>query len=336
MATRVILFAVFCVIACSLFSVPASAQSYCLSIQTWYPIVDGPYPPGWFFYSEYPGTFAVFIASYTAKCGGGSAIPAESRSDCPSCNRPISLATGNTFITQTDVSLPGLGGGLNLWRRWNSMWPSTQLATQVGLFGPNWRSSYEEAISMGSDGDYKYSRSDGSYWTFSSGSYPQLIVPANVVASLTLGTPYNTITLQTGEKRQFNSNSGSLTAIIDRNGNTTTVSYDGINRLTTVADPVGRHLYFNYPNGSSRLVSSVTSDFGVSLSYVYDTQNRLSIVTFQDGSTATFAYDANSLITSVTDSQGKVLESHTYDSKGRGLTASQANGVNAVTITYPQ
>lgn len=336
MTVRAVIVVLICLIACSIFSTPASAQSYCLSLQTWWPLIDGPYPPGWFYYSEYPGTYAVLIASYTAKCGGGSAIPAESHSDCPYCNRPVSLATGNTFITQTDVSLPGLGGGINLTRRWNSMWPSTQVATKIGFFGPNWRSTYEEAIFNGSDGDIKYSRADGSYWTFSSASSHQLIVPANIVATLTTGSPYNTITFQSGEQRRFNSTSGSLTTIIDRNGNTTTISYDGINRMTTITDPVARHLYFNYPNGTSRLVSSVTSDFGVSLSYVYDAQNRLSIVTFQDGSTATFAYDANSLITSVTDSQGKVLESHTYDPRGRGLTAAQANGVNAVTITYPQ
>jgi YD repeat-containing protein len=103
-----------------------------------------------------------------------------------------------------------------------------------------------------------------------------------------------------------------------------------------VTDPASRHLFFNYPNGSSRLVTSVTSDFGISITYTYDTQNRLSQITLPDLSTLNFAYNSQSLITSVTDSQGKILESHTYDSNGRGLTASQANGVNAVTVSYPQ
>ena len=304
MKTRILIIGLLGVLACCLMSSPAKAQAgSCLAFDTWYPLFDGPYPPGWFYYSEYPGTFAVLIAAYTGQCGG-SARPDESRCDArnsaPTCNHPITLTTGNTFITQNDLSLPGLGGGLTLTRTWNSMWPSSQLSSQIGIFGPNWRSTYEERIFTGSDGNIKYSRADGSYWSFASGITPQLI------------------------------------AILEPNGNTPTVSYDGTNRITTVTDPASRHLYFNYPNGSSRLVTSVTSDFGVTLSYVYDVQNRLSVVTFQDGSTATFAYDANSLITSVTDSQGKILEAHTYDSKGRGLTASQANGVNAVTITYPQ
>jgi YD repeat-containing protein len=60
----------------------------------------------------------------------------------------------------------------------------------------------------------------------------------------------------------------------------------------------------------------------------------LSQVTQQDSSTLTFAYDSQSRITSVTDANGKVIESHTYDSESRGLTSSKAGGVEAVTVTY--
>jgi len=81
-------------------------------------------------------------------------------------------------------------------------------------------------------------------------------------------------------------------------------------------------------------VSGVSSDVGVSLSYNYDTQGRLTQVTKPDLTTTNFTYNGQSLITSVTDSQGKVLESHTYDSQGRGVTGAQANGVGAVTISY--
>jgi YD repeat-containing protein len=95
-------------------------------------------------------------------------------------------------------------------------------------------------------------------------------------------------------------------------------------------------LYFSYANGSSFLVTAVTSDFGISLSYTYDTQGRLLQVTNPDLSTLTFAYDSNSFVTSVTDSQSKILESHTYDSTGHGLTSSRALGVDAITLTYNQ
>ncbi|HEX6467262.1 MAG TPA: DUF6531 domain-containing protein, partial [Terriglobales bacterium] len=71
-----------------------------------------------------------------------------------------------TFIIQNDFTLPGLGGGLSLARTWNSTWPLTQTAFKTGLFGPNWRSTYEERVFLGSDNYMKYSRSDGSFWSF--------------------------------------------------------------------------------------------------------------------------------------------------------------------------
>jgi len=40
------------------------------------------------------------------------------------------------------------------------------------------------------------------------------------------------------------------------------------------------------------------------------------------------------MILSVTDSQGKLLEAHTYDTQNRGLTSTRANGVDAVSLSY--
>lgn len=190
---------------------------------------------------------------------------------------------------------------------------------------------------MGGDGYLKYGRSDGSFWSFGLGRQGPFVVaaPANVAATLAQQASYVALTFENGEQRRFSLTTGQLTAILDRNGNTTQVSYDSSNRLSTVTDPASRHLYFNY-SGSSVLVSSVTSDFGVTLSYTYDTSGRLTQITEPDSTTLSFTYNSHSQITQVTDSNGKVLETHTYDSSGRGLTSAQANGVNALTITYPQ
>lgn len=251
--------------------------------------------------------------------------------------KPVCLDTGNTYITQTDVTVAGLGGGLNLTRRWNSLWPTDQAVYSVGLFGPNWRSTYEERIYVGSDYFIKYSRSDGSFWSFGVGGGGWMpAAPANVFATLVQNGSSWILTFQNGEKRQFSFASGLLTQITDRNGNSTQLSYDSSNRLVTVTSATGQHLYFNYASGSSLLVTSVTSDFGVTVAYQYDAQGRLSQVTKPDLTTENFTYNSQSQITAVTDQNGKILEAHSYDASGRGLTSSQADGVNALSVAYPQ
>ena len=316
-----------------------TAPWYC----SWYSNDSGclPTPPAGAYNRAYNGPWASVYTYVTTLCA-----PPDSRKEvCPTCGatqpnaaKPISLVTGNTFIKETDVRIPGLSNGLMLVRTWNSEWPPSQAAYQVGLFGPNWRSTYEERVFIGNDAYIKYAKSDGSFWSFAyAGSVYATVAPANATATLTVdsGLTQWTLTFQNGEKRIFSYLTGGLTSIIDRNGNTTQLSYDSINRLVTVADPGGRHLYFGYGSDTSYLVTSVTSDIGLTLSYAYDSQGRLLQVTNPDLTTLTFAYDSNSMITSVTDSAGKILESHTYDSQGRGLTASSANGVDAVTVSYP-
>jgi len=72
-------------------------------------------------------------------------------------------SNGNTYITESDISVPGLVGGLNLARTWNSKLPSVQKAFSF-MFGTNWRSTYEERLIFtgSADGYLRYLRTDGS------------------------------------------------------------------------------------------------------------------------------------------------------------------------------
>lgn len=331
------------VLCCCVFISPAHSQSasctapfYC----SWYSFSSGcvPTPPQGAFNCEYNGPWAQVCTYVTINCPPPEPPP-PCCCGCATAGSPISLVDGDTFIEETDLRVPGLSNGLSLSRVWNSKWPLSLAPIQLGLFGPNWRSTYEERIFVGGDHYVKYSRNDGSVWSFAyNGTAYSAVAPANLTATLTLDSndTYWTLTFQNGEQHLFSYATGFLTSIVDRNGNTTQLTYDTSNRLVTVADPGGRHLYFGYQNNSnSYLITSVTSDVGISLAYSYDSQGRLSQVTKPDLTTVSFAYDSNSNITTVTDSAGKVLESHTYDSQGRGLTSSRANGVEAVTVSYP-
>ena len=336
---RKIIGVLICTFLLASFAAGASAQSSpCIHFGTG---LTPPFPPGYISCEYQMWSFGSWTCAFFS-CPPAAAV-SEACQTCmkggapPSGGAPINLLTGNTFIEETDVRIPGLSNGLVLSRTWNSKWPSTQTSSQVGLFGPNWRSTYEERIFLGSDNYIKYARSDGSFWSLAGAGTLYPVAPANVAASLTVDGGYTqwTLTFQNGEKRIFNYLSGWLTAIIDRNGNTTQLTYDSTNRLTTVTDPAGRHLYFGYASGSSFLVTGVTSDLGLTLAYSYDTQGRLIQVTKPDLTTLSFAYDANSRITAVTDANGNILESHTYDSQGRGLTSSRAGGAEAITVSYP-
>jgi hypothetical protein len=176
-----------------------------------------------------------------------------------------------------------------------------------------------------------------------------LTAPGNTSATLDRGAQFWTLVFKNGETRLFDAIGGYLVAIKDRNNNTTSISHDSLARILTVTDPAFRHLFFHYGNGFSQQVSSVTSDVGITVSYEYGNEiffivtdsEMLTRVTYPDQSTVSFTYVfsqdfRSTLISSVLDSDGKVLETHTYGARNRGLTSSKANGVEKLTVTYPQ
>jgi YD repeat-containing protein len=275
--------------------------------------------------------------------------PCAPKPECPTCNEgggPIDFASGDTYITQTDVRLPGLGGGLTLSRTWNSI--AFEGQSSPGMFGPNWNSNFEEKVFAGPDGYMKYVRGDGGVWSLGfssrdSNGNPMFAVAGPATQDATLDqvvlqpNPNWTLAFQNGETRVFDYFSGKLLSVTDRNGNKTQLTYDSSFRLVTVTDPASRHLYFSYANPSRYLVTGVTSDAGISFSYSYDSLGRLIQYTKPDNTTVSFQYnDPNpNLITAVLDSSGKVLESHTYNNCAQGLTSARTGGVEAITVSYP-
>lgn len=75
------------------------------------------------------GTWMVLCQAMTASCR-----PSKPKEPCAACaaaaaGKPINLATGDTYIIQPDIRVPGLGGGLSVVRTWNSAWPDSQIAS---------------------------------------------------------------------------------------------------------------------------------------------------------------------------------------------------------------
>ncbi len=266
--------------------------------------------------------------------------PSFPRSGCEGmCGSPINLTNGNTWLQADDYELPGLGGGLSLRRTWNSQWSNYSPWIQAGMFGDSWQSNFEKNIQVLSGGkQLRYWRGDGSAWFFTlNKSTWTLTSPVDERATLTFSSKTGyTLTLRDGSMELYNTN-GYLTALQDRNGDQTTITYDGttLNRVTKVTDAAGRVLQFNYANGIlPKQVTSIQDSVGTIATYSYDANSRLLSATYADGSVINYNYDANGLMLSVTDQQGKILESHTYDDLRRGTSSQRANGVDALTVTY--
>ena len=275
-----------------------------------------------------------------------SDLPPPIDGPCPDggcAGHPINLTNGDLWITQQDYALPGLGGGINLTRTWNSIWPTFSPPEMSGTFGHSWRSTFNERL-QSITGGIKYWLASGSQWIFTYDSLNQvynLSLPLREHGSLTLDPVQSqyTLTLADGTRKIFN-NSGYLIAVVDRNNNQVTVSYDGSNRITQVTDAAGRSITFSYNDAANpSQATSVQDATGTIATYIYDALSHLVRVTYADGSQENFTYDANSLITNVTDAQGVVLETHQYDSQRRGTYSSRAavNGQAAdlVRVTYP-
>lgn len=266
----------------------------------------------------------------------------------PQGGQPINFANGNTWISQHDYFMPGLAGGLSLDRTWNSLWPLTNPPEESGIFGDSWRSTFEERIQTLTS-QVKYWMGDGSalFYNYNSGSGTYSIAsPINdpTTLSYSSSTSQWTITLKNGTRKTFN-NAGFLTSIVDLNGNTTTINVDSAhqNRIATITDASGHVLTFNYTNASfPRLCTSIADSVGTFTQYNYDTSGRLYQVVYPDSSQFNFQFNdpnSNTLVSSVTDSQGKTIEAHTYDSQRRGVTAQQANDssgnpINKVSVNY--
>jgi RHS repeat-associated protein len=287
-------------------------------------------------------TYTVFVTCANSDNKSVAFHPANTPfKRCPWCEgsggSPINFTNGDVWIEDTDYSIPGLGGGINVSRTWNSLWTGTSPIQQVGMFGDSVISSFEERLQMLTGGSVRYWRANGDIWVFSYStlnSTYSLDTPGNQRAFLTVdsGANQKTVTFLDGSAAVFNQ-AGYLIATKDRNGNQLSVTLDGSNRITSVTDAGSRTLTFNH-NGASNLVASISDSTGAAATYTYDGNSRLTNVTYPDGGQLNYAYDSNGLITAVTDAGGFTLETHTYDGNRRGLTSARASGVDSITVAY--
>jgi RHS repeat-associated protein len=161
---------------------------------------------------------------------------------------------------------------------------------------------------------------DRSLW-FTSGAGGSYTSPAGDFSTLVSvsGGGY-TRTLTDGTKYQFNSG-GRETAVVDRNGLTTTYAYSSGGSLTTITDPYNKGTALAYDSGGHLL--TITDPASRVATFTHS-GGALSGVTLPDSSTWGYNYDSSGRLTQITDPRSKLV-TIAYDS----------SGARATTITRP-
>ncbi|MER9934337.1 RHS repeat-associated core domain-containing protein [Mesorhizobium sp. M0088] len=127
-------------------------------------------------------------------------------------------------------------------------------------------------------------------------------------------------------------------------------TYDTNNHLASLTDSLGRTVTFTW---SGNVVTEVNLPDGVKLQYAYQLQSVVGVsvpgtelltqVTRRKADntlidSTTYEYDRTTtstpLLTAAKDTNGAVIESTTYDVRGRALTAQRAGGADYTTIIY--
>jgi RHS repeat-associated protein len=96
-----------------------------------------------------------------------------------------------------------------------------------------------------------------------------------------------------------------LTKIIDRAGNSVSLTYDKQIRLTTITDALGQKTKLSYALSSQPLlVTQITDPFGRKAAIAYDSQGHLSQITDVIGLNSQFGYDSSYLVNVMTTPYG--------------------------------
>jgi RHS repeat-associated protein len=234
---------------------------------------------------------------------------------------PVDSSSGQFYETESDIEL---GGPMNLgFRRYYSSQLSNGGASTT--LGTNWMSNFDSrAVVSGTNAQVLMFQ--GTVVSFASaGGVWQLVSPTDVLYQfLQSGTTYQFLDPRSQWVYTFTA-AGALATISDRNGNVVTVTQGAVGP-TQVSDGLGRTLTFSYTGGP---LAKVTDQAARSVTFAY-TGSLLTSTTDIYKQTTKYSYTtvgANTgLMTQRQLALGNIPTVQTYDSQGRVVTQTDANG----------
>jgi RHS repeat-associated protein len=264
---------------------------------------------------------------------GGASPPQPQEGD------PVDVSSGIVTYHATDLLIGGQRGGLSVTRTYRT------LTSNVGAFGRGANFQYNMYIStvplldgqqlinlVMPDGN-QYPLNQQPDGTFINGQIPALrgaVLTGTIGAQWTLtwinGTVYTFTTYpQLGEGQAF------LSSITDLSGNTTTLTLNSSRpqQVLSMTDPVGRSLTFAYD--SSNRITQVTDPIGRKVQYTYDSASgAIATVTDANGGVTKYTYDSSGNLATITDARGVVIEQNTYNESFDGRITQQVNADGGV------
>ena len=239
----------------------------------------------------------------------------------------INFSTGNTYLSERDVTLVGPVTSLPFTRHYNSQ------SMEAGVFGPGWSFSEHETLQM-VDGEELiiHTRSDGHLLHFYSNDMDQWTNAVGEKAMITRIPEGYQLLLPDGRRSTFCPD-GRIVNRQDANGNQVFYSYED-DRLITIADAFGRHLTLEYDGeGKVRFLVTPIGRFA----YAYDTRQNLVSVTRPNGTQRLYLYEDSHnphSLTGLIDANGTRIRTLTYDTMGRVISSALTDGQEKVTIAY--
>ena len=236
---------------------------------------------------------------------------------------PVNTATGNYTYNRTDLSIPTRSQPLAFSRAYNSVSP------QPGPLGMGWTHSYHLSASENlTDNTVLITYGDGRQDKFvlSGTTY---LPPAGTFSQLEAVGGGFELTMKDQTLYSFDAQ-GRLASIVDKNGNSTNLSYSG-DLLSVVTEPAGRSLTLTYD--AQDRISLVTGPLGRSVGYGYDGAGNLAVLTDTTGLTTSFTYTSGNRLSAITDANGHTFLQNVYNSEGRVIEQRDALD-NPTTFSY--
>jgi RHS repeat-associated protein len=271
--------------------------------------------------------------SFSGDPGDTNTDPGTCDGSCGSCPctgkamSPVEAASGDFIYNLRVMLISGLGPSLDVTLTYNSQ------DLRRGPFGVGWVNPYDQHITETTDGNdifAIYSLPNGKRERFKRNQDSTYATPPRLFATLTKSSD-GTFTLRDkfGIVRRFSAQ-GQLAAIVDRNGNALTLTYDVAGFMNKITDASSRSVTLT--KGADGRVESMTDPANRAFRFAYDTSGNLTRYTDPLGNIATYQYDSANNMTAVVDPRGNTLTRLIYDSTGR--VSQHVDGAETWTYTY--